>query len=87
MQFPHPFQGLLFNYGVTCSGKTYTMTGSPSTPGFLPRALEMIFSSIEGRQTKEFQIQPDDKNGFRFALSFLFRNHFEMIFLILTLNF
>ena len=41
------------------------MTGSPSAPGFLPRALEMIFSSIEGRQTKEFQVQPDDKNGFR----------------------
>ena len=57
--------GLLFNYGVTCSGKTYTMTGSPSAPGFLPRALEMIFSSIEGRQTKEFQVQPDDRNGFR----------------------
>lgn len=57
--------GLLFNYGVTCSGKTYTMTGSPKAPGFLPRALEMIFSSIEGQQTKEFQVQADDKNGFR----------------------
>ena len=57
--------GLLFNYGVTCSGKTYTMTGSPQAPGFLPRSLEMIFSSIEGRQSKDFQIQSDDKNGFR----------------------
>ena len=47
--------GLLFNYGVTCSGKTYTMTGSPKAPGFLPRALEMIFSSIDGKATKEFE--------------------------------
>ena len=57
--------GLLFNYGVTSSGKTYTMTGSPKAPGFLPRALEMIFASIDGQQTKEFQVQPDDKNGFQ----------------------
>jgi len=35
--------GLLFNYGVTCSGKTYTMTGSPQAPGFLPRSLETDF--------------------------------------------
>ena len=62
------------------------MTGSPSTPGFLPRALEMIFSSIEGRQTKEFQIQPDDKNGFRSAPKFVFHSHFELMIIILTLN-
>ena len=57
--------GLLFNYGVTCSGKTYTMTGSPQTPGFLPRSLDMIFASIDGKQTNPFQIQSDDNNGFR----------------------
>ncbi|CAG5090232.1 Oidioi.mRNA.OKI2018_I69.PAR.g12516.t2.cds [Oikopleura dioica] len=57
--------GLLFNYGVTSSGKTYTMTGSPNQPGFLPRAMEMIFSSIDGHQTKEFRVTSDDRNGFK----------------------
>ncbi|CBY32587.1 unnamed protein product [Oikopleura dioica] len=52
--------GLLFNYGVTSSGKTYTMTGSPNQPGFLPRAMEMIFSSIDGHQTKD--------DGFQYAV-------------------
>jgi kinesin family protein 23 len=56
--------GLLFNYGVTSSGKTYTMTGSPTQPGFLPRSLEMIFASIHGRQTEQFQVKSDDANGF-----------------------
>lgn len=38
--------GLLFTYGVTGSGKTFTMTGSPGQGGLLPRSLDMIFNSI-----------------------------------------
>jgi kinesin family member 20 len=42
--------GLLFAYGVTNSGKTYTMQGSSEqgSAGILPRALDVIFNSIEG---------------------------------------
>ena len=50
---------------MTSSGKTYTMTGSPNQPGFLPRSLEMIFASVHGRQTEFCQVQPDDANGFQ----------------------
>lgn len=42
--------GLLFTYGVTNSGKTYTIQGGNSVEekGILPRSLDVIFNSIEG---------------------------------------
>lgn len=46
--------GLLFTYGVTGSGKTHTMTGSPGDGGLLPRCLAMIFNSIGPFQAKRF---------------------------------
>ncbi|XP_056427569.1 kinesin-like protein KIF23 isoform X2 [Hyla sarda] len=55
--------GLLFTYGVTGSGKTYTMTGSPGQGGLLPRCLHMIFNSINGFQAKRYIFKTDDKNG------------------------
>lgn len=38
--------GLLFAYGVTGSGKTYTMNGEPQDGGIMPRALDVLFNSI-----------------------------------------
>ncbi|KAF9568516.1 kinesin-domain-containing protein [Agrocybe pediades] len=42
--------GLLFTYGVTNSGKTYTVQGGADqgAAGILPRSLDVIFNSIEG---------------------------------------
>lgn len=37
---------VIFAYGVTCSGKTYTIQGNPQFPGILPRALDVIINSI-----------------------------------------
>lgn len=51
---PFSISGLLFTYGVTGSGKTYTMTGSPGQGGLLPRSLDMIFNSIGPYQAKRF---------------------------------
>ncbi|XP_068170466.1 kinesin-like protein KIF23 isoform X2 [Antennarius striatus] len=59
----HCKNGLLFTYGVTGSGKTYTMTGSPGEGGLLPRCLDMLFNSIGPFQAKRFVFKPDDKNG------------------------
>jgi len=44
--------GLLFAYGVTNSGKTYTMQGGSeaSSAGILPRTIDVLFNSIEGLQ-------------------------------------
>ncbi|KAM3924715.1 kinesin-like protein KIF23 [Leptodactylus fuscus] len=55
--------GLLFTYGVTGSGKTYTMTGSPGQGGLLPRCLHMIFNTISDLQAKRYVFKTDDKNG------------------------
>ena len=46
--------GLLFTYGVTGSGKTHTMQGSLAEGGLLPRAIDVIFNSVE-----EFQVHSD----------------------------
>ncbi|XP_044135292.1 kinesin-like protein KIF23 isoform X4 [Bufo gargarizans] len=59
----HGKNGLLFTYGVTGSGKTYTMTGSPGQGGLLPRCLHMIFNSISDFQAKRYVFKTDDKNG------------------------
>ncbi|XP_051896367.1 kinesin-like protein KIF23 isoform X7 [Pristis pectinata] len=58
----HGKNGLLFTYGVTGSGKTHTMTGSPGDGGLLPRCLDMIFCSIGPFQAKRYVFKPDDKN-------------------------
>uniref|UniRef100_A0A7N6C2J1 Kinesin-like protein n=1 Tax=Anabas testudineus TaxID=64144 RepID=A0A7N6C2J1_ANATE len=55
--------GLLFTYGVTGSGKTFTMTGSPGQGGLLPRSLDMIFNSIGAYQAKRYVFKTDEKNG------------------------
>ncbi|XP_037539616.1 kinesin-like protein KIF23 [Nematolebias whitei] len=55
--------GLLFTYGVTGSGKTFTMTGSPGLGGLLPRSLDMIFNSVGPLQAKKYVFKTDDKNG------------------------
>ena len=56
--------GLLFTYGVTSSGKTYTMTGNVDKPGFLPRCLDMIFTSIGDYQANKYVFLPDGMNSF-----------------------
>ena len=40
---------LLFAYGTTNSGKSYTMRGTSSQPGVIPRALSTVFSLIDHR--------------------------------------
>lgn len=56
--------GLLFTYGVTGSGKTYTMMGETNDSGILPRCLDVIFNSISNYQAKKFVFSPDRLNGF-----------------------
>lgn len=40
-------QAFLFTYGVTGSGKTFTITGTPENPGILPRSVAFIFQKID----------------------------------------
>lgn len=41
------YNGTVFAYGQTASGKTYTMMGTEKEPGVIPRAVREVFSFIE----------------------------------------
>ncbi|KAL7053661.1 hypothetical protein AAHC03_026932 [Spirometra sp. Aus1] len=40
------YNACLFAYGVTSSGKTYSMFGSPENPGIIPRLVEDLFAEV-----------------------------------------
>ncbi|XP_042725381.1 kinesin-like protein KIF20A isoform X1 [Lagopus leucura] len=50
--------GLVFTYGVTNAGKTYTIQGTSKDLGILPRSLDMIFNYIRGRQYLKMNFKP-----------------------------
>uniref|UniRef100_A0A914QYI5 Kinesin motor domain-containing protein n=1 Tax=Panagrolaimus davidi TaxID=227884 RepID=A0A914QYI5_9BILA len=56
---------LLFTYGVTGSGKTFTMTGNAESDnsGLLPRTLDVIFRSLPNIMEKCI-FKPNGRNGF-----------------------
>ncbi|XP_018577449.1 kinesin-like protein KIF23 [Anoplophora glabripennis] len=56
--------GLLFTYGITGSGKTFTLTGEQNNPGIMPRCIDTIFNSIGDFQAPKFIIKSDKMNGF-----------------------
>jgi len=43
---------MLFAYGITNSGKTHTIQGTPNEPGVLPRALRTLFECISNSETR-----------------------------------
>lgn len=55
---------LVFTYGVTNSGKTYTVQGNTQRgqAGILPRAMDVIFNSISGRECKK-NVRPAGLSG------------------------
>jgi kinesin family protein 23 len=56
--------GLLFTYGVTGSGKTYSMLGNQQEAGLLQRSLDTLFNSISYQQAKKYTFKPDKLNSF-----------------------
>ena len=61
--------GLLFTYGITSSGKTYTLTGNPKDCGILPRCLDVLFNSIEEFQARKYTFKPNGQNFFEIQSS------------------
>ncbi|XP_061611779.1 kinesin-like protein KIF20B isoform X2 [Phyllopteryx taeniolatus] len=49
---------LLFTYGVTNAGKTFTFLGPDHDSGLLPRCLRVIFNSTEGRLYDGCDLKP-----------------------------
>ncbi|ETN22027.1 hypothetical protein PPTG_02083 [Phytophthora nicotianae INRA-310] len=48
--------GLVFAYGVTNSGKTYTISGSSEAPGVLPQALQYVMDELPKRKEGDKQL-------------------------------
>ncbi|KAL6655574.1 hypothetical protein ACP70R_006400 [Stipagrostis hirtigluma subsp. patula] len=51
------FNGTVFAYGQTNSGKTYTMRGSTNEPGIIPLAVYDLFQSIQEHMDREFLVR------------------------------
>ncbi|XP_034060460.1 centromere-associated protein E isoform X2 [Gymnodraco acuticeps] len=51
------YNGTIFAYGQTSSGKTFTMMGSDRFPGVLPMAVEDVFQTINSCPKKEFLLR------------------------------
>lgn len=49
---------LLFAYGPTGSGKTYTMQGTPEQPGLIPRTLDRLFRLVGPQLTSRAPFAP-----------------------------
>lgn len=45
-------------FTISAVGKTYTVTGTPTEPGILPRSLDLIFNSISPQQLSSLQLRP-----------------------------
>ncbi|KAG0318073.1 hypothetical protein BG000_004353, partial [Podila horticola] len=51
------YNGTVFAYGQTSSGKTYTMSGTQQEPGITPRAVDDIFKHIRENSDREFLLR------------------------------
>ncbi|XP_064210041.1 centromere-associated protein E isoform X14 [Anguilla rostrata] len=51
------YNGTIFAYGQTSSGKTFTMMGSNRIPGVIPLAMEDVFQTIKNCPKKEFLLR------------------------------
>ncbi|XP_072002386.1 kinesin-like protein KIF20A isoform X1 [Engystomops pustulosus] len=49
---------LVYTYGVTNSGKTYTIQGTSKNGGILPRSISLIFNSVHDRLYKSSDLKP-----------------------------
>ncbi|XP_056433032.1 kinesin-like protein KIF20A [Gadus chalcogrammus] len=49
---------VVFTYGVTNAGKTFTFLGPEHDAGILPRSLSVIFRSLEGRLSADCSLKP-----------------------------
>ncbi|KAI8579444.1 hypothetical protein K450DRAFT_242199 [Umbelopsis ramanniana AG] len=51
------YNGTVFAYGQTASGKTYPITGTHNEPGVIPRAVNDVFEYIKANSTREFLLR------------------------------
>ncbi|NXM71796.1 KI20B protein, partial [Serilophus lunatus] len=52
------YNRLVFTYGVTNAGKTYTFQGTEDNVGILPRAMDLLFKNIQGNLYTGMDLKP-----------------------------
>ncbi|KAF8660905.1 hypothetical protein AX16_001533 [Volvariella volvacea WC 439] len=51
------YNAVIFAYGQTASGKTFTLSGDEDEPGIIPRAMKDVFASIKRTPTREYLLR------------------------------
>ncbi|KAG5640776.1 hypothetical protein DXG03_007236 [Asterophora parasitica] len=51
------FNAVIFAYGQTASGKTFTLTGDDAEPGIIPRAMRDVFGFIRRTPEREYLLR------------------------------
>ncbi|KAH7338091.1 kinesin motor domain-containing protein [Rhizoctonia solani] len=51
------YNAVVFAYGQTASGKTFTLSGSEDQPGIIPRAMRDVFGYIKKHPDREFLLR------------------------------
>ncbi|KAG2749244.1 kinesin-domain-containing protein [Suillus brevipes Sb2] len=51
------YNSIIFAYGQTASGKTFTLSGSEDQPGIIPRAMKDVFAYIRRTPTREYLLR------------------------------
>ncbi|KAG6853094.1 hypothetical protein C0991_006927 [Blastosporella zonata] len=51
------FNAVIFAYGQTASGKTFTLSGNDSEPGIIPRAMRDVFAFIRRTPEREYLLR------------------------------
>ncbi|KAG8736522.1 Kinesin-like protein kip2 [Ceratobasidium sp. 414] len=51
------YNSVIFAYGQTASGKTFTLSGSEEQPGIIPRAMRDVFGYIKKHPDREFLLR------------------------------
>ncbi|KAI0953490.1 hypothetical protein AcW1_007692 [Taiwanofungus camphoratus] len=51
------YNSVIFAYGQTASGKTFTLSGDEDQPGIIPRAMKDIFAYIRRTPTREYLLR------------------------------
>ena len=65
------FNGTIFAYGQTGTGKTYTMEGNEENPGVIPRSFTQIFSHIGRSSHKQFLVRGSYLGNDLFLINYL----------------
>ncbi|KAI6113995.1 P-loop containing nucleoside triphosphate hydrolase protein [Pisolithus sp. B1] len=51
------YNAVIFAYGQTASGKTFTLSGNEEQPGIIPRAMKDVFAHIRRTPTREYLLR------------------------------